>query len=74
MVSTRFDSRKIRAFTVALACVFSISSAAALAEDSYAAKPPEKPVEGDSAGMPEIKYELGKQPLKEHPEIGRAHV
>lgn len=67
MASTCFDARKIRAFTVAIACIFSLSSASALAEDGYGAKPATPPAEGDSSGMPEIKYELGKQPLKEHP-------
>ncbi len=69
MIFSKFETQKVRALAIALACTFSFSSSAALAEDNYASKPAQAPVEkpADGEGMPEIKYELGKQPLKEHP-------
>jgi len=85
---TTFDFRISRALNFALACIFSISSGAAFADDYASVRESSSSVSVtasqrssananadaetvaavDSAtGMPEIKYELGKQPLKEHP-------
>lgn len=63
------ETKLLRSFTVAIACLIGLSSPAMSADEySNTAKPPvEIKTAGDSDEMPEIKYELGKQPLKEHP-------
>ncbi|MBX9669239.1 MAG: cupin domain-containing protein [Candidatus Obscuribacterales bacterium] len=63
------ESKKLYSLTIALACLFNLSSVAVLAEDGYASNKSSAASESaeTSDGMPEIKYELGKQPLKEHP-------
>jgi len=58
-------TRKLSTFALALSVLVGLSSCPARAADGYD-NTSSKPVE-DSTGMPEIKFELGKEPLKEHP-------
>jgi len=88
------DTKTFSAFTLAIACLFGLSSPAVFAKGDYSMTIRSKPEaslnasntsdtsvdlvkrqaiasasapEAESDAMPEIKYELGKQPLKEHP-------